>query len=64
MLYGVCRDVRKNGNTRWSEGFRGLGYEYNEWRNMRRFGNPIVCCSTSVSLWKDFLSSVDLGMIS
>ena len=35
--------MRKNEDTRWSEGFRSLGYEYNEWENMGSFGNPIVC---------------------
>ena len=48
MLYVVCRDVKKNEDTRWNEGFRDLGYEYNKWGNMGCFGNPIISCSISV----------------
>ena len=44
----VCRDVRKNRDTRWSEGFRGSRYGYNEWGNIECFGNLIICCSNSV----------------
>lgn len=34
----MYKDVRKNKNTRWCEGFLDLGYEYKEWRNIRCFG--------------------------
>ena len=59
--------MKKNGNTRWNEGFHGSEYGYKVWGNMGCFGNPIVYCSTfvifSIIYGKDSLSSLDVDMV-